>query len=58
MLILLSDGVDNAETENRIAGYTGSSGKELSAYLVAGAQGRGEDDRTAVVISLQELPSR
>lgn len=58
MLILLSDGADNAETENRIAGYTGSSGKELSAYLVAGAQGRGEDDRTAVVISLQELSSR
>lgn len=57
MLILLSDGADDEETENRIAGYTGSSEKELSAYLVAGTLGKDEDDKTAIVISLQAVSS-
>lgn len=56
LLVLLSDGADTPETEERIRTWRGRSPRELAAELIAQADGE-EDDRTAVVLKLQPVVS-
>lgn len=51
-LILVSDGAFGEETEKRIAGFRGSTSRELAGYVVAGAAPDSEDDLTAAVLRL------
>ena len=50
-LVLVSDGADGEKTETAISAYCGESPRELAALLVA--EQSGEDDMTAIVVSLQ-----
>lgn len=51
MLVLVSDGASEEETESAIAAFSGDSPRELAALLIAGISA--EDDMTAVAISLR-----
>ena len=56
MLVLISDGVDGAETETLLREFSGENVKALSAALVdQAAQSGGEDDMTAAVVRLLEV---
>lgn len=56
-LVLVSDGLAEAETQSRIAEFAGQSPKALAALLAAGAGGQEEDDRTAVAVCLRPVSS-
>ncbi|MEA4965135.1 MAG: SpoIIE family protein phosphatase [Oscillospiraceae bacterium] len=56
MLILLSDGAERPETEERIRSFGGRSPKELATGILKDGE-EGEDDRTAVVLKLQPVAS-
>ena len=55
LLVMTSDGAGGAETESVICMYHGSSPQELAALLIA--EQKGEDDMSAVVVSLQAYAS-
>lgn len=57
MVVLVSDGLEGAETQSRIADFTGQSPKALAAALVAAASASEADDRTAVAVCLRPLSS-
>lgn len=56
-LVLASDGLAEAETQSRIAEFTGQSPKALAALLAAGTGAQEEDDRTAVAVCLRPVSS-
>lgn len=55
LLVMTSDGAGGVETESVICMYHGSSPQELAALLIS--QQKGEDDMSAVVVSLQPYAS-
>ncbi len=55
-VILMSDGVDGEEVQQKIASFQEDSPKALAKYLVASASGE-EDDRTAAAIRLRPIGS-
>lgn len=55
MVVLVSDGLGEEETQARIAAFSGQSPKALAAHLVAGPNVQEEDDRTAVAVRLHPL---
>ena len=58
MVVLISDGLEDADTQSQIADFTGQSPKALAAALVAAAPAGEADDRTAVAVCLRPLSSR
>lgn len=52
LLILTTDGAAGEDTEARIGGFTGTNLKDFASYVIAGAQLRGDDDMTALVLCL------
>lgn len=52
-LVLVSDGAFGEETEQRVAGFRGSTSRELAQYLVAGVAPEAQDDITAAVVRLR-----
>lgn len=52
-LVMVSDGAYGEETAQRIAGFRGSTSRELAQYLIAGAAANAQDDLTAAVIRLR-----
>lgn len=52
ILLLTTDGLTADETMRRLEGYAGRNLRELSAYIVAGAQRTADDDRTAAALCL------
>lgn len=55
-VVLMSDGVDGEEVQQKIASFQEDSPKALAKYLVASASGE-EDDRTAAAIRLRPIGS-
>ena len=56
MLVLLSDGAEGRETEEKIRTFGGRSPKRLASEILQQLQ-QAEDDRTAVVLRLQSVSS-
>lgn len=54
-VVLVSDGISGEETRQRIAGFADRSPKALANYIIAGAGQEGEDDMTAVAVTLRPL---
>ena len=54
-LVMVSDGAYGEETARCLTAFTQGSVRDLAACLIAQDQADAEDDRTAVVVRLQEI---
>lgn len=52
-LVLVSDGAFGEESEKRVAGFRGSTARDLAQYLIAGISNDCDDDITAAVVRLR-----
>lgn len=57
LLVMLSDGADDAQTERRVRSYDGVSAEELAQELIGDGQAPSDDDRTAAVLRLRRIPA-